>query len=57
MLTKRVANDRSKYTPRSKVGQTVEVRQKKEVDVSSRRKFVAISDGYFVWGCAKKEET
>jgi hypothetical protein len=57
MVMKRVANDRSKYTPRSKVRLKSDLKQKKEADVSARRKFVVTSDGYFVWGCSKKNET
>jgi len=57
MGMKRVANDRSKYTPRSNVGQNSQLRQDVKVNVSARREFVATSDGYFVWGCAKKSET
>lgn len=57
MGMKRVANDRSKYTPRSKVGLKSEPVQKIEADIRARQKFVITPDGYFVWGCAKKSET
>jgi hypothetical protein len=57
MVMKRVTNDRSKYTPRSKIGLKSELNQKKEVDVCTRRKFVVTSDGYFVWGRSKKNKT
>lgn len=57
MGKERVANNISKYTPRSKVGLKGELGQEKQADASARRRFVATSDGYFVWGCAKKNET
>jgi len=53
MGMKRVANDRAKYIPRSKVGPKV-CHPEQRVEVSARRKFEAGPDGYFVWGRAKK---
>jgi hypothetical protein len=56
MEKKRVANNISKYIPRSKVGLKGELKEKKDADVSARRGFVVASDGYFVWSSAKKSE-
>ena len=54
MQRKRVINDISKYTPRSKVGLKAEPSQNKVVDVSARCEFSATPDGYFVWSNTKK---
>ena len=54
MEMKRVANDKSKYTKRSKVGLKIELEE--EVHVTTRQQFVATAEGYFLWLCATKDD-